>query len=72
MQWQFKNVKVDKAYTTLSAGNTTILTIAMKDGKMQYTWDEEWRTWDVFQQHDDVRKYFTSRIYFDEFSERIK
>ena len=59
MEWQFKNVKVDNNYTTLRAGSTTVLSIAVKDNKMEYTWDNEWKTWDVFQQSNDVQKIFS-------------
>ena len=25
---------------------------------MSYAWDEEWNTWDIFQQHDGTKKIF--------------
>ena len=58
MQWEFKNVRVDNQYTKLTVGSTTVLTIALQDNKMSYAWDEEWKTWDIFQQHDSTKKIF--------------
>ena len=45
---------VDKAFTKLYAGNTTVLEIAIVNNTMQYTWDDEWKTWGQFQNDQDV------------------
>ena len=45
---------IDKGYTKLYAGNTTVLQIATVNDKMQFTWDEEWTTWTEFQNDQDV------------------
>ena len=58
MQWQFKNVSTDKACTKLFAGNTTVLEITIVNNIMQYTWDDEWKTWAELQNDQDVKKTF--------------
>ena len=59
LQWEFKNVKVNRDYTELYVGVTTVLKITMRDNKMEYEWDNEWKGWTDFLDDADVKETFT-------------
>ena len=49
---------MDKDYIQLYAGDIKILQNSIENNKMQYVWDEEWVSWGIFQNDDDVKKMF--------------
>ena len=53
-QWGYKNVRVDDGFTTLDVGPVRVLTLAVNEMQLEYTWDPEWKIWSYFMDNAEV------------------